>query len=139
MKLSLIQRTLSCGALAFVLAACSGTQSHHLAGTAKAPGADAHLEVEPESAGNNLLRLEVANLLPPNRVDESATTYAVWLEPAERAAVHVGNLKYDKKERSGELATSTPHKLFKLTVTAEVERTPERPSGDVVLSQDVDL
>lgn len=118
-----------------LLLGCSSTKTYKAIGTGSAQGADVHLEVEPVEHGNQEIRLSVTNLLPPSRIGSETAFYAVWVRHGERSQVHLANLRYNEKERVGELVTLTPYSKFELTVTAEKVALPLAPEGPVVVKQ----
>jgi hypothetical protein len=118
------------------VAGCSSTERYALTGADLAPGADAILEVRPQGDVREM-RLEVTNLLPPDRVRAGATHYAVWVRLADRPPVHLGNLTYDEKTRAGKLSATTPYTNFELTVRPEALPHPAAPANEIVLIQQV--
>jgi len=126
--------------LPLVLAACGGPLKYNVPSTARAPGADAKIIADVAAdQGQTRLELEVANLAPPARVSEQATTYIAWYRKDSGATwSRVGGLKYDEGDREGKLAGSVPEVAFDLSVTAERTDSPASPSPDVILAQRVE-
>lgn len=127
------------GLLVLAAIGCSSTQSYELAGGSVAPGADAVLEVSPGKQGNRHLALSVQNLLPPDRVIDGGLVYAVWLQRAGQQPIHLGNLEYDAKDRTGTFEAVTPYESFLLSVRAEASLRPNAPGSIAVLSREVTM
>lgn len=104
-----------------------------LRGESTAPGADAQLQVNTRGAGNQEVELTVENLPPPQRIDEQASSYAVWVHPTGRDPIQLGNLDYDEEARRGGIRTITPYQQFELFVTAEQVAAPLEPTGPRVI------
>ena len=123
-----------------LLAACGGPLKYSVPSTARAPGADAKIvaDVSADQAQTRL-EMDVANLPPPERVAEKATTYIAWYRKDSKSTwSRVGGLKYDASDREGKLSGSVPETAFDLTLTAEASGEPASPSPDVVVAQRVE-
>lgn len=109
-------------------------------GTVKAPEADAVIEAEVQK-GSGLTRFDVTikHLAPPERLSSGGTTFVVWARQGDAAPwQRIGALNYDEDDRRGEmLEASVPLTSFSLIVSIEKQPAPEKPSSDVVLTQDV--
>jgi hypothetical protein len=103
---------------------------------AQGPSAEGKVQVATGDKGNRSLKVEAKNLLPANTAFPGASTYVVWLKPAEGKPVNIGVLSPDKK-LNAELDTKTPFTTFEIMVTAEESMQPMKPSGNEVLTADV--
>lgn len=132
-----LSRTLSVFTLlaTLLLAACGGPTVYALVGTPRSIGTDGRVEVEATDAGNFLVRVELANLVPPERFSEGLTTYVVWFIRDGVAPTLAGSLDFNEEERSGSMLATTPYSQFRVRVTAEETRDVASPSEYVVADQ----
>lgn len=122
-----------------LLAAC-GPLRYTPHGTVKAPDADALIEAEVvKDGGLTHLDVTIKHLAPPERLSAGGTTFVVWARQGDAAPwQRIGALKYDEDDRKGEiLEASVPLTSFSLIISVEKQPAPEKPSSDVVLTQDV--
>ncbi len=137
-----VSRLVFAAALSVALAgftAC-GPLKYEVRGTPAATGADAVVTAE-IVAEQNLTKLNVmaANLPPPERIKEGATTFVVWQRASADAVwSRIGALDYSADSRKGELKdASVPVTAFDLEVTAEADAAGASPSGEVIFTQRV--
>ena len=126
------------GILLTLGAGCAATRQYTVTGTERAAGADAQVRVERLETGNYEVRLRVDNLLPPDRVQEGANAYVVWLQPSDQTPTRAGVLDYNDGNRRGELMATTVETAFTLTVTAESAPDVPAPSDRVVVRATVE-
>ncbi|MEI8254756.1 MAG: hypothetical protein WCJ30_03705 [Deltaproteobacteria bacterium] len=122
--------------------ACGGPLRYTPHGTARAPEADAQLEVTVNSAQrNSQVRLRMTHLAPPDRLAPGLNSYVVWSRRATSSPWNrIGTLVYNADTREGELNTMAPETPpFEINVTAEstsdASPAPASPSLVVVLVQ----
>jgi hypothetical protein len=101
--------------------------------SAPALGSDAHIVAKKGKTGNYEVSVEVTNLAPAGRLAEGATAFVVWLVPAEKAAVRVGALDYDEKDRRGALDMTSPDASFTVLITLEEDVGAASPGGKGIL------
>lgn len=132
-----LSRTLSVFTLlaTLLLTACGGPTVYALVGTPRSIGTDGRVEVEATDAGNFLVKVELANLVPPGRFSEGLTTYVVWFIRDGVAPTLAGSLDFNEEERSGTMMATTPYSQFRVRVTAEETRDVASPSEYVVADQ----
>jgi len=126
------------GALAGTLAigGCSTTQTWPMTTAPRVPAAEGKVQVAAEKDGNHNVKLEVDHLAPPDRVATGASTYVVWLRPANGLPQNVGVLQVDK-ERKGTFGTKTPYRAFEILVTPESNPGATMPSTSPVMEASV--
>ncbi len=124
-------------AVASTIAGCGGGSSYVTTGRGPGLAADARISVEPVYANNRKVDLQVQHLLPPQRLGQDYSSYAVWIIPPGGNPIPAGKLEYDAGNRRGRLTTVTPYENFRMLVTAESSAPSPYPTGAVVISQDV--
>ena len=123
------------GALAFGGCSSMHEQTWTMSTTDKIPSATGKVKVKGEKDGNTRVKVEVAHLAQPSSTFD-ATTYVVWLKPADGRAQNVGVLSVNKK-LEGSLETKTAFKDFSVIVTAEKDANVTAPSGQSVMDTKV--
>lgn len=119
------------------LVACGGPLEYRVPSSALAPGADAHIVADVrEKEKQTQLNVEVTNLPPPDRLDQSGKHYVAWYrrdsgEVWSRIAV----LAYEADAREATLVSAVPETAFEFEITAEPEPDAVSPSPTVVFSQ----
>ena len=139
MKLQGVRRWGVAGALTSVLAlgGCAHEQTWTMNTTEMIPSAVGKVKVASEKDGNTKVKVEVAHLAQPSAVFDQASTYVVWLRPAESGtAQNVGVLSINK-DLKGSLETKTAFKDFQVLVTAERDANVTAPSGRAVMNTSV--
>jgi hypothetical protein len=144
--MTIIKRLGMAGALASTLAfgGCSETNSmlgrNQQTWTMRAdnavPSAQGKVQVATGDKGNRDLKVETKHLAPAETAFPGASTYVVWLKPAEGKPINIGVLAPDKK-LNAELDTKTAYTDFQIMVTAENSPQPLHPSGNEVMSAKV--
>jgi hypothetical protein len=125
--------------LGLSLATSSGCgATYESMGTSTAVGADATFEVDELDGGNLMVDVHITNLPPPQRLEGSPTTYAVWVIPSGQSPSLAGFLDYDEDDREGSMKATTVHRKFEIRVTAEKNRNVAAPSSTTVARQKVD-
>jgi hypothetical protein len=137
------------GALASTLAfggACSTTnemlgrnqQTWTMRSASQAQAAQGKVQVATDDKGNRDLKVEVKHIAPPDSVYTGTSTYVVWLKPDNGPPQNIGVLAPDKS-LNAKLETTTPFTSFIVLVTAEATATPTAPSGNEVMSANVNV
>lgn len=116
---------------------CASPNSVSVKGYAPAQGADATLSLARRESGNNKLDLTVHHLLPPSRINQRYTHYAVWVVPQNGEIRLAGRLLYDAADRTGTFSSITPYDNLRVLVTAETDTRRSQPSGQVILEEDL--
>ena len=137
------------GALASTLAfggACSTTndmlgrnqQTWTMQSDSKVPAAQGKVQVATDNKGNRDLKVEVKHMAPPDSVFDGTSTYVVWIKPPNGSPQNIGVLSPDK-DLNAKLETTTAFTSFKVMVTAEATPQPTRPSGNQVMTANVQV
>lgn len=124
-------------AAVLTIAGCGGGASYVTTGSGPALSADARIDVNRVYGNNRRIDLAVNHLLPPERLGEEFSSYAVWIVPPGGNPVPAGKLDYDAGARRGRLTTVTPYEDFRVIITAEPGIPSAYPTGAVVVEQDV--
>ena len=101
--------------------------------SSEAQAAQGKVQVEPAE-----LKVEVKNIAPADRVFSGTTQYVVWLKPENGHPQNIGVLSPDKK-LNAKLETKTAFTSFVVLVTAESTAQPVKPSGNEVMSANVNV
>lgn len=119
------------------LFACGGPLEYKVASNPSAPGADAHIVADVrENEQQTQLNVEIVNLPPPDRVDQTATQYVAWYrKDSGEVWSRIAVLAYEADTREATLATAVPATNFELEITAEPGPDVGSPSPTVVFSQ----
>ena len=123
------------GTLALGGVSCGHEQTWSMSTTEKVPAATGKVTVKSAKDGNARVKVEVAHLAQPSSAFD-ATTYVVWLKPADGRAQNVGVLSVNKK-LEGSLETKTAFKDFSVIVTAEKDPNVTSPTGQSVMDTKV--
>jgi len=118
------------------LGGCGGSNSYTVAGVGTAAGADINIEVEDTDMGNKMVKIEVENLPPPERVAEGTSTFVIWLTAEDGSPQRLGILQYDEDDRKGVGGGTTPLESFTVTVTAEESESATEPGEHIVAKQE---
>jgi hypothetical protein len=124
--------------LAFCVA-CGGPLKYQVASSPTAPGADAQIvaDVHEDQKQTNLT-VEVKNLPPAERVEESSQHYVAWYRKDSDAVwTRMAALAYEPDSREARMSGSVPEMEFEFEITAEPEADVASPSSSVVFSQDI--
>ncbi|HKO93433.1 MAG TPA: hypothetical protein VJU61_19905 [Polyangiaceae bacterium] len=119
--------------------ACGGPLKYQVASSPTAPGADAEIvaDVNEDTKQTNLT-VEVKNLPPAERVEESSQHYVAWYRKDSGAVwTRMAALAYEPDSREARMSGSVPELAFQFEITAEPEADAASPSSSVVFSQEV--
>lgn len=139
LKRQFLSKGLILGVLVSSLAisGCSRAAVYQMDSGERTAGADGQLEITRDNNGNRVLSLSVAHLPMPSRLDEGASTYVVWISPADsNYQYNMGQLRLTK-DRTGSLTFTTPFDSFEMVVTAEIQGNVLAPSKQVVLRRGI--
>lgn len=101
------------------------------------PAAVGIVSIEAGEDDRTVVRLRVKHLAPPSRLVPPAAVYVVWVHAQGAGIENAGTLKVDEN-REGTLDFVTAHRVFRVVVTPETQRTVPVPSHSAVFSADVD-
>jgi hypothetical protein len=106
--------------------------------SARIPAAEGVVKVERGPNDNTRLRIEVAHLAPPDRLQPGATVFVAWAMPLQGSSPpqNLGALLVDKN-LDGRLETVTAWREFNLVITAESMPGGDRPTSETLLSREV--
>jgi hypothetical protein len=103
----------------------------------RVPAARGVVEVKRADGNNVDIKVKVDHLAMPSALNPEATTYVVWLRPAEGGPVqNIGVMPVNDK-REGRFSTKTPFRQFEVFVTAERQANVTEPGGLQVLRAQV--
>jgi hypothetical protein len=108
-----------------------------MAASGETPAAQGTVSTESGDNGNTVVHVRVKHLAPASRVAPGATTYVVWLQVLGDSVHAVGALNVND-DLEGELDFVTPHRVFRVVVTPEIQATVVAPSHPAVFTADVD-
>lgn len=100
------------------------------------PAAHGTIAVKTGHNGNTQVHITTKALAQPSALTPPENTYVVWFQPQGQNPQEAGALKVDNGLK-GSLDTVTPHRRFKVFITAEKEPNPTKPHGPTVLTADV--
>jgi hypothetical protein len=126
-----------------------------LASSPRTPASQGEVKTKTTSDKNTQVTVTVKHLAPPEKIEQGATTYVVWVRPLgvsadqggrtgayperqqgegknEAGVYNLGALKISKN-LDGHLETITPFKSFELFVTAEASGAITQPHGERIL------
>jgi len=121
------------------LAACGGPLKYQVASSPTAPGADAQIVADiNEDTKQTNLTVEVKNLPPAERVEESSQHYVAWYRKDSDAVwTRMAALAYEPDSREARMSGSVPEIEFEFEITAEPEADAASPSSSVVFAQEI--
>lgn len=100
------------------------------------PAAHGTVAVKTGHNGNTQVDITTKALAQPSALTPPENTYVVWFQPKGQDPQNAGALRVDNSLK-GRLDTVTPHRQFKVFITAEKEPNPTKPHGPTVLTADV--
>jgi hypothetical protein len=129
------------------LSACSlfsktnRTQDLVMTGNPKVPGAQGNAKMTTTDDGNTQINLDVKHLAAPDKIEDGATVFVVWVQgnmSNDMTPQNLGALKLDSNEH-GTLTAVTSMRSFDLYITAEPSPTATAPTGDQLLRTNVEM
>lgn len=125
--------------LIFTLGSCA-TKNRFLT-SAVLPAAQGTVQVKQDKNMNYVIKIELTNLSPSNRLTPPANAYVVWLVTPDNIARNMGQLNTSTSFMSSNLAASfeaiSATKPAKIVITAENDVTVQYPSfGEAILTTD---
>jgi hypothetical protein len=100
------------------------------------PSAHGTVSLKSGQNGNTEVDITTKALAQPSALTPPQNTYVVWFQPEGQNPQNVGALKVDNN-LNGKLSTVTPHRRFKVFITAEKETNVTQPRGPTMLSANV--
>jgi len=125
----------SVGMFAFGVAGCATAPQPMESSRANTSG-QGTVEAKAAPNGNTEIEVRVKHLSDPARVASDAAVYVVWIQPRDAEIQNVGALMIDA-DLVGRLNTSTPHRIFTLTVTPEPGGRMASPTHGAVFTAEV--
>lgn len=86
--------------------------------------------------GNTDIEVRVKHLSAPSKVEPDASVYVVWIEPQGSPIQNIGALQVDE-DLVGAFNATTPHRIFRLSVTPEPSARMDNPSHEPVFTSEV--
>lgn len=125
--------------LLMVASGCGGT-TYAMAPDATVPFAKGEIGVSIEDDGNGTFTVTVEHLGDPAKLNPSATTYVVWVQPKkdDSPIQNVGAIKVDDSY-SGSHTFKSSYKSFDVTITPEDSADVTKPVGRDVLKASIAL
>ena len=113
---------------------CAGPNQLQLTSSPDIPGAQSTAKVSTTDNGNTQIDLIVEHLASPERIDQDATVYVVWVRAnqADAQPQNLGAIKVDD-DLKGSISATTPLRSFDLYITAESSQLNTAPKGKTVL------
>lgn len=120
------------------LLACGGATRVPLSTRAGMPATRGDVKVTSTKNDNTGIEVRVKHLAEPQRMTANATTYVVWAQPPGGAEPqNIGALRVGEN-LDGTLETVVPFKSFRLFVTPEASSAATTPTGDTIVSAQID-
>jgi hypothetical protein len=119
-----------------VVAGCA-ENPQMMAASGRTPAAEGTVSTEKGDNGNTVAHVRVKHLAPPARLASDATTYVVWVKAGHDPIQNMGALTVDA-DLTGEIEFTTPHQIFRVTITPESTPTTTQPMNRPVFSTNVD-
>jgi hypothetical protein len=112
-----------------------GAHKSELKPAQSVPAAKGEVKAKEGDNGNTLIEVKVEHLAPAKALQDTASTYVVWVRPRTGSTVpqNVGALSVND-QREGSLETVTPLEEFDLLVTPEPSASVTEPSGEPVFT-----
>jgi len=118
--------------VALLLSSC--TPSMHFLPSTVVPAATGKVQIKRDKNSNYIVRVDVQNLAPADRLTPPQRTYIVWMESGRNSIKKLGLLEPRSKNLVASLNTSTVTKPDRLFVTAEYGPDSQYPAGTEVLA-----
>lgn len=127
----------SLGILPFTHAGCAANapQQPMLSSSENTSGVGT-VQVKAGDNGNTQVEVRVKHLSSPSKVAADATVYVVWIQPRNAEIQNVGALQVDD-DLVGKLNTTSPHRVFTLSVTPEPGPRMATPTHTAVFTTEV--
>lgn len=132
-----MSRYVAAGLLLLVVAASSCARKVAFTTSTVVPAAEGKVKVKKDDNGNHAIKIDVRNLVEPDRLPIPQNTYVVWME-SSNGLKNIGQFRSESgllsKTRKGELETVSPYRPSRIFITAESSPDVQFPGNMVVLS-----
>ena len=97
------------------------------------PAATGYVKVKKDKNNNYVINIRISNLAAVESLQQSKSTYVVWMETDQQATENLGQVKSSKK-LNVTFETVSSSKPVKIFITAEEDGSDDFPGKQVVLS-----
>jgi hypothetical protein len=118
--------------MALLLASCTPTLPFLASSTV--PAASGHVQVKRDKNENFLIKVNVRNLAPANRLTPPQRNYIAWMESDRTTIKKLGLLEPRSKALEASLTTTAVANPDRIFITAESSPETQYPSGTEVLA-----
>ncbi|GAB3766916.1 hypothetical protein GCM10028817_50990 [Spirosoma pomorum] len=102
------------------------------------PSATGEVNVKKDRNNNYAIRIRIANLAEPQKLDPPKSTYIVWMESGREPAKKIGQITTStglfSKALKAELNATETEKPDRIYITAENDASVQYPDGPTVLT-----
>jgi hypothetical protein len=102
------------------------------------PAAEGYVKVKTDKNKNYLIKIEIVNLAPSDRLQPPKNVYVVWMDDGSNSIKNMGQIKSSSSFMSKMLKASfqniSSFRPVKIFITAELEANIQYPSNEVVLT-----
>lgn len=119
-------------ALALFVGSC--TPSMNFLSSSIVPAASGRVQVKHDKNENYLIRINVRNLAPADRLSPPQRTYIAWMESGRNSIKKLGLLEPRSKALEASLTTTSVEPPDRIFVTAESSPDTQYPDGTEVLA-----
>lgn len=102
------------------------------------PAAEGKVKLTKDGNKNYKIKISIANLAEPERLQPAKKAYVVWMQTADNGTKNIGQINSSTGILSGKLTagfeTVTAFKPVKIFITAEDDASIQHPGMEVVLS-----
>lgn len=120
--------------LVLILLLGSCTPSMNFLSSSVVPAATGKVSVKRDKNSNYLIKVNVRNLAPPDRLTPPQRTYIVWMESDRNTIKKLGLLEPSSKALDASLSTTAVANPNRIFVTAESSPEIQYPGGTEVLA-----
>jgi hypothetical protein len=125
-------------ALLLLLALESCTPKMSFLDSSIVPSATGDVNVKRDRNNNYAIRIRIANLAEPQKLDPPKNTYIVWMESGRESAKKIGQITTSSglfsKALKAELNATETEKPDRVFITAENDANVQYPDGPTVLT-----
>jgi len=102
------------------------------------PAAEGYVKMKIDKNKNYLIKIEIVNLAPPDRLQPPKNAYVVWMDDGSNNIKNMGQIKssssFMSKALKGSFQNISSFRPIKIFITAESEANIQYPSNEVVLT-----
>jgi len=127
--------------LMFIFGMSSCASKSHFLTSSVVPAAQGTVEVKTDKNKNYVIKIEISNLSPSNRLTPPSNAYVVWLIAKDNTAHNLGQLNssedFMSKSLTAKFETLSSSKPEKIIITAENNPSAQSPSfSEIILTTD---